>query len=34
MRAVDTVRKDETRRLAEQEIDVLKKTKYIRLKNP
>lgn len=34
MRAVDTVRKEEARRLSEQDIDVLKKTKYIWLKNP
>ena len=34
MRSVDTVRKDEARRLSEQDIDVLKKTKYIWLKNP
>lgn len=33
-RAVDTVRKEEARRLAEDGVDVLKKTKYIWLKNP
>jgi len=34
MRAVDTVRREEARALGEQQIDVLKKTKYIWLKNP
>ncbi len=34
MRAVDTVRKEEARRLREEGNEVLKKTKYIWLKNP